>query len=70
MEPKDAWKLVLAIGVTVGLILHAVFPRYEWRTVGDNGMIIVVYDRWANYFQRAVYDEQGNVKPNQPYKPF
>jgi hypothetical protein len=26
---------VLAIGVSVGLILHALLPRYEWRTVGD-----------------------------------
>jgi hypothetical protein len=32
MDAKDAWKLVLAIGVSVGLILHALLPRYEWRT--------------------------------------
>ena len=70
MDAKDAWKLVLAIGVTVALILHALLPRYEWRTVGDAGNIIVVYDRWANYFQRAVYDEKGKVTPMEPFKPF
>jgi hypothetical protein len=70
MQAKDAWKLALAIGLGVALILHAIFPRYEWRAVGDNGMVIVVYDRWANYFQRAVYDDKGNVTPMQPFKPF
>jgi hypothetical protein len=44
MDAKDAWKLVLSIGVTIALILHALLPRYEWRTVGDSGMVIVVYD--------------------------
>ena len=31
---------------------------------------VVVYDRWSNYLQRAVYDEQGRVKPNDPFRPF
>jgi hypothetical protein len=70
MDTKDVWKLVLAIGFTVALILHAVFPRYEWRTAGDGGAVIVVYDRWANYFQRAVYDDHGKVTPMDPFKPF
>ncbi len=70
MNQNDVWKLVLAIGFVVALILHAVFPRYEWRTFGDNGSILVVYDRWGNYFQRAVYDDQGHVKPMDPFKPF
>jgi len=70
MEAKDAWKLVLAIGVSVGLILHALLPRYECRAIGENGMVIVVYDRWANYIQRAVYDEHGKIMPMEPFKPF
>ena len=70
MNQKDLWKLVLACGFVIVLILHAIFPRYEWRTFGDNGSVIVVYDRWANYFQRAVYDEHGKVTPMDPFKPF
>ena len=34
------------------------------------GAVIVVYDRWANYFQRAVYDDHGKVTPMDPFKPF
>jgi hypothetical protein len=59
MDAKDAWKLVLSIGVTIALILHALLPRYEWRTVGDSGMVIVVYDRWANYFPARGLRRQG-----------
>jgi hypothetical protein len=70
MDPRDIWKLVLAIGFIAAVLLHAIFPRYEWRTVGDHGAVIVVYDRWGNYFQRAVYDDSGKVTPMQPFKPF
>lgn len=70
MDAKDAWKLALAIGIVLVLILHVLFPRYEWRAFGDNGSVIVVYDRWGNYLQRAVYDDQGHVKPMEPYRPF
>ena len=41
------------------------------KAPGDfSGMVIVVYDRWANYIQRAVYDEHGKVTPMEPFKPF
>ena len=64
--------ITIAVGglIALGLIVHALFPRYEWRVVGDNGSVLVVYDRWSNYLQRAVYDEQGHVKPGDPFKPF
>jgi hypothetical protein len=70
MNQKDVLAVVIGFLLAIGLILHAIFPRYEWRAVGDNGSIIVVYDRWSNYLQRAVYDDQGHVKPNEPFKPF
>lgn len=70
MTQKEILALAVGALIGVGLILHAVFPRYEWRVIGDNGSVIVVYDRWSNYLQRAVYDEQGHVKPNDPFKPF
>jgi hypothetical protein len=70
MTQKEMLSLVVGLLIAVGLILHAIFPRYEWRVIGDNGTVIVVYDRWSNYLQRAVYDDQGHVKPNEPFKPF
>ncbi len=61
---------VLAGLLALGVILHAVFPRYDWRVVGDEGRVIVVYDRWSGRYQRAVYDEQGNVTPMRVFTPF
>ena len=51
--------------------LHAhVFPRYEWRTVGDNGSVVVVYDRWSGRFQRAVWEDKGSLKVMDVFTPF
>jgi len=70
MNPRDLGAIIVGALLAIGLILHAVIPRYEWRVEGPNGTVIVVYDRWANYIQRAVYDDQGHVKPGDPFKPF
>jgi hypothetical protein len=70
MGQKEIVTLVAAGLLALGLIVHALFPRYEWRATGDNGTVIIVYDRWSNYVQRAVYDDQGHVKPGDPFKPF
>jgi hypothetical protein len=70
MDPRELWRYALVIVVAVGLVLHAVFPRYDWRVVGDEGSTIVVYDRWGGAFQRATWDANGFVKPTQPFKPF
>jgi len=70
MGQKEIVTLVAAALVALGLIVHALFPRYEWRVIGDNGAVVVVYDRWSNYVQRAVYDDQGHVRPGDPFKPF
>ena len=70
MTQRDWIAGAVGLLIGIGLILHAIFPRYEWRAVGETGAVIVVYDRWSNYLQRAVYDEQGHVKPGDPFKPF
>jgi hypothetical protein len=70
MGQKEIVTLVAAGLVALGLIVHALFPRYEWRVIGDTGAIVVVYDKWGNFLQRAVYDDQGRVKPGDPFKPF
>jgi hypothetical protein len=70
MQQRELVTLVAAALIALGLIVHALFPRYEWRTAGDTGAVIIVYDRWSNFIQRAVYDDQGHVKPGDPFKPF
>jgi hypothetical protein len=70
MGQREIVTLAAAGLIAIGLIVHALFPRYEWRAIGDTGSVIIVYDRWSNYLQRAVYDEQGRVKPMEPFKPF
>jgi len=69
MDPQELWKYMLVIVVGLALVLHAVFPRYEWRSVGDDGMSIVVYDRWGGSFQHVTWDEKGSAKPTEPFKP-
>ena len=70
MNQRDIVALAAALLVAIGLIVHALFPRYEWRAIGDSGSVIIVYDRWSNYLQRAEYDEHGKVHPMEPFKPF
>jgi len=69
MDTRDYWKIILVLVIGVVLFVHTVFPRFEWRTFGNDGSIVVVYDRWSNSFQRAVYDEHGKVTAQQPFKP-
>ncbi len=56
--------------IALGLILHAVFPRYEWQVVGDGGHVIVVYDRWTGQYQRAEYQQDGEVRADSVFRPF
>jgi hypothetical protein len=70
MTQRDAWWWALLGVILIGVLVHALFPRYEWRTVSENGSAIVVYDRWNGRFQRAEYDASGKVKPMDVYTPF
>ena len=56
--------------LAIALVLHAVFPRYEWRSVGDTGAVVVVYDRWSGRFQRAAWDDAGKLKVMDVFTPF
>jgi hypothetical protein len=69
MEPKDLWKYLLVVVIALAGILHSVFPRFEWRTVGNDGTI-VVYDRWTGSFQRAAWDDKGSAKASEPFKAY
>jgi len=71
MSQKDIVVIGLLIAIASGLLAHAFFPRYEWRTIQDGSTInLVVYDRWAGRFQRAVYDEKGNLNAMGVFTPF
>jgi len=48
MGQKEIVWLASAGLVALGLVVHAVFPRYEWRVTGDDGAVVAVYDRWSN----------------------
>jgi hypothetical protein len=68
---KELLTYGLLVVLAVGLLAHAFYPRYDWRTIDSGGNVtIVVYDRWAGRFQRALYDEKGTLSVMNPYTPF
>lgn len=53
MTRRDWW---LGVGlVALAILLHAAFPRYEWRNV--KGVPLVRIDRWTGRVVRGHYDE-------------
>jgi hypothetical protein len=68
---KDVLIVALLVVIAIGLLSHAFFPRYDWRTVQkDDGISIIVYDRWSGRFQRAVFDDKGSLNVMGVYSPF
>ena len=41
-----AWYLGATI-LAIALVLHALVPRYEWRTVPDHPSQLIRIDRWS-----------------------
>jgi len=70
MTQRDAWWWALLGVILLGVLVFVLYPRYEWRTAGDSGSAIVVFDRWTGRVQRAEYDAAGKVKPMDVYSPF
>lgn len=70
MDSRELWRYAIGLLIAFGLILHAVYPRYEWRTANPDGTAIVIYDKWGGAFQRSSWDDKGNVVPTQPFKPY
>jgi hypothetical protein len=71
MDSQDIrWFALLGV-ILLSVFAHAMLPRYEWQTVGDERAVsIVVYDRWTGRMQRAVYDNAGALNVMGPYVPF
>ena len=53
MTRRDWW-LGVAL-VTLAIVLHTAFPRYEWRDV--RGVTVVRIDRWTGRVVRGHYNE-------------
>ena len=71
MVRNDILVIGLLIAIAVGLLAHAFFPRFDWRTVDHGGSVsIVVYDRWSGRFQRATYSDDGNMTSMGVFTPF
>jgi hypothetical protein len=55
--PSAIWAACATILLALAIVLHAIFPRYEYNMIGANGEAMMIYDKWANRFQLAVYDK-------------
>jgi hypothetical protein len=64
------WSLAAAVVLAIGLTLHALLPRYTLTTVGQDGSVVLVFDRWTGQFQRATYGADGEPRVTQVVKPF
>ena len=71
MLQNEIWKLAPVAVMGAALLAYVFFPRYDWRTLENPGSIsIVVYDRWTGRFQRAVWENGGNLNVMGVYTPF
>jgi hypothetical protein len=70
MTQRDAWWWALLGVLLGGILVHTLFPRYEWRAVNADGTALMVYDRWSGRFQRAAYNADGRVHAWEVYTPF
>lgn len=64
------WMISAAAILAAGLVLHALFPRYEFAAHGMSGEAVVVFDRWTGRFQRATYGPDGEPRASSVVRPF
>lgn len=64
------WIVMSAAVLAAGLVLHALFPRYELTSHGADGGAVVVFDRWTGQFQRATYGADGEPRTSSVVRPF
>jgi hypothetical protein len=65
---KD-WAIIAVLALAAALVLHALFPRFDWAVERD-GATVVVYDRWQGRFQRVVFQDDGTLKTSAVWTPF
>ena len=62
------WIAIAATALAIGLILHAVLPRYQLTALGTES--VVVFDRWTGAVQRATYGADGEPRATSVLRPF
>jgi hypothetical protein len=74
MTPAEALRqqigwIVVAVILLMGVVAHAMLPRYEWRSydVSPTTHVLILYDRWGGVFQRATFDEAGKIHLSEVY---
>jgi hypothetical protein len=68
--PSGVWTLGAAALLAAGVILHALFPRYQITPHGGDNAAVVVFDRWTGQFQRAAYGPDGEPRISVVVRPF
>jgi len=68
--PPGAWAALVAALIALAIVLHALLPRYSFSTVGQDGAVVLVFDRWTGQFQRATYGPDGEPRVTSVVKPF
>jgi len=70
MTTEMRWAAIAAFFVlALGVVAHGVWPRFDYQASAD-GSAVVIHDRWAGKFQRAVYDKDGHMQLQPVITPF
>ena len=70
MTTEMRWAAIAAVFVlALGVLADALMPRFEYQASTD-GSAVVIHDRWAGKFQRAVYDKDGHLQLQSVITPF
>lgn len=67
---SGVWWSAVALIIAVAIVLHAMLPRYSFTTVGQDGAVVLVFDRWTGQFQRAIYGPDGEPRVSSVVRPF
>jgi hypothetical protein len=63
------WLVIAAAVIAIAVVLHSALPRYAFTT-GQDGSVVLVFDRWTGQFQRATYPPDGEPRVTSVVKPF
>jgi hypothetical protein len=69
--PAGVSAVLAATILSIGLVMHAIFPRYEFsRGDAGDGIVVFVFDTWTGAFQRVDYSATGEPNATPVVRPF